>query len=135
MIKLDRQFFSVPKNQFIAVSGLSLSCMLIAKMLFEDPNMVWLVSATYLLFISVSNNCISLFSDNFKKYFSSSSYAFIFFLIGSIVISMLLSGLSIHQASSFRTIYFVILLAHFIFVGIVVTIKGILGLLESKDQK
>lgn len=135
MIQLDKQLLRLPKNQFIFSAVSSLVSMIVVVFIFGDNLGAWLISATFLLFFSVSNNCVGLFEDDLKKYLIRSTYAFIFLLIGSIAASMLLSGVSIHEAKPYRTIYIVILISHFILIGMIITIKSLLGFLIDKDSK
>ncbi len=125
----------MPRYLAAGIGGVAAVAMLVASFIAEDKLTIWLISASFLLLFSLSNHIQSILVDNYKKYTIEGVYTFMitFIVLGGL--SVLLSGISIFDAGSYRTIYIVILVSFFFFMGIIMLIKSVLLFLDHKDKK
>mgnify|MGYP001058550938 CR=1 FL=1 len=135
MNNFQQKFNEYPPFQAGLFGLSSLVLMIGAKFIAKEPITIWLISASFLLLYSVMTNTVSIFIEDYKKYLVKSIYTFLgmFLLLG--LFSVLLSGLSIHEAKPYRSIYLVLFLTYFIFISMVMMIKGLLSFLDEKDKK
>ncbi|MGH1335333.1 MAG: hypothetical protein ACRBFS_04330 [Aureispira sp.] len=123
-----------PKKQVLIFAGAALVGMLGARLVAKNELTIWLMGVSCLLLFSMMNNGMSFFAENYKTYLIHSIYAFVFLLIGVVGLSTLLSGMSIFDTGGYRAIVLVILVANFLFIAMIITVKGILSMLEEKDE-
>jgi len=128
-----KSIISPPKLALIFGGG-GFLMMIIAGLVGNTLN-VWLVSASMLLLFSVLVNIQSLLVPNFKEYTKKAMYSFVITFIALGLLSRLVSGISVFDAGSYRTIYIVILVSYFFFLAIIMFIKGVIGFLLEKDDK
>lgn len=124
-----------PVRQVATFAGSAAVSMIFASLFLPNPIMVWLIGGSCLLLFSIMNNGLSFFVDNFKQYLIQSTYCFMGLLIGMGLLATLLSGVSIFDAESYRPIFIIILIANFIFMAMIITVKGLLALMEEKDKR
>lgn len=124
-----------PKKQVLIFAAAALVGMLGASFVARDKLTIWLIGVSCLLFFSIINNGMSFFAESYKDYLVHSVYGFMFLLIGVVGISTMLSGTSVFDAGHYRVIIMVVLIANFLFIAMITTIKGLLRLLEEKDKK
>ena len=124
-----------PKIQVFIFGGIALLGMLGASIVARDNLTIWLIGVSCLLLFSIMNNGMSFFAVNYKMYLIHSVYAFMFLLIGVVGLFTLLSGVSVFEAGSYRVIVIMVLIANFLFMAMITTVKGILSLLEEKDGR
>lgn len=124
-----------PKKQVLIFGAIALVGMLGATLVAQDPLTIWLIGVSCLLLFSIMNNGISFFAKSYKIYLVHSVYSFMFLLIGVVGVSTLLSGVSVFEAKGYRVIVMVVLVANFFFIAMIITVKGLLSLLEDKDKK
>jgi hypothetical protein len=124
-----------PKKQVLIFAAAALVGMLGASFIARNPLTVWLIGVSCLLLFSIMNNGMSFFAESYKNYLIHSIYGFMFLLIGVVGLSTLLSGRSVFDAGGYRIIIMVVLVANFLFIAMITTVKGLLSLLETKDEK
>lgn len=135
MIQLDKKQLMLPKQQAIIFLASMVICMLGASFVAQDKLTIWMIGASFLLLFSILNNGASMFIEDYKPYLIHSLYGFTAMLVAAIGLGMLLSGLSIRDAGSYRDIFIIILVANFLFIAMIITIKGLLRILSEKDNK
>ena len=134
MDTFQHKFNEYPPLQ-AGIFGLSsLVLMIGAKFFAKDPITIWLISASFLLLYSVMTNTASIFIEDYKKYLIKSVYTFLLLFLMLGLFSVFLSGLSVHEAKPYRSIYLVLFMTYFIFISMVMMIKGLLGFLDDKDR-
>jgi len=124
-----------PKIQIAFFGGMALIGLLGAKLIAQNPLTIWMIAASCLLLFSILNNLQSVFIEKYKNYLIQSIYLFMFMFIGTILLATGLSGMSIFDAGSYRTIFTIILIANFMFIAMVMLVRGIVVFLEEKDEK
>lgn len=124
-----------PKTQGLILGGVAVVGMLGAKIVAQEQLTIWQIAASMLLLFSIMNNGLSVFSPDYKRYVSHSMYIFMGLLIGLIALATVLSGLSIFETNGYRNIFIIILISNFIFISMVMMIKGLLMILAEKDKK
>lgn len=124
-----------PKIQVLTLAIFAVVGMLGARLMAKNLLTIWQVAATCLLLFAIINNCLSFFAQKYKTYLLQSIYSFLFLLIGLIVFATLLSGISVFDAGTYRTIFLIVLIANFIFISMVMTVKGFLIAFAEKDKK
>lgn len=122
-----------PKKQLLIFGAAALGGMLGATLVAKNPLTIWLMGVSCLLLFSMLNNGMSFFAENYKTYVIHSVYGFMFLLIGVVGLATLLSGISVFDAKGYRIIVMVVLVANFLFMAMITTVKGLLSLLEDKD--
>ena len=124
-----------PMMQAVVFGGSALVGMLGATFMAKDSLTIWMIGTSCLLLYSIINNGMSLFVEDYKKYLVHSIYGFMFIMIIVIALATLLSGLSVYEAGGYRMILTIILIANFIFIAMIITIKGFLTIIAEKDKK
>ena len=115
--------------------GSALVGMLGAAFIAKEALTIWMIGTSCLLLYSMMNNGMSMFAEDYKKYLVHSIYGFMFIMIAVIGLGTLLSGLSVYEAGGYRMILTIILIANFLFIAMIITIKGLLKILAEKDEK
>lgn len=124
-----------PITQAAIFGGSAFVGMLGATLIARESLTIWMVGTSCLLLYSIMNNGISMFAEDYKKYLVHSIYGFMFIMIGVIAFATLFSSLSVFDAGGYRMILTIILIANFIFIAMIITIKALLNLLAEKDKK
>jgi hypothetical protein len=124
-----------PVLQFAVFAGLGGISIIITSFIAQEKLTIWMFAAAFLLLFSIFNNVQSMFVVDFKKYVIHSVYAFTFLLIGLILLASTFSGLSIYEASPYRNIFLVLFISNFIFISMIMMVKGLLIFLGEKDEK
>lgn len=124
-----------PLKQVAVFGGCAFVGMLGAAFVAKESLTIWMIGTSCLLLYSMINNGMSMFVENYKKYLVQSIYGFMFLMIGVIALATLLSKLSVFEAGGYRMILTIILIANFIFIAMIITVKGLLTVLEEKDKK
>lgn len=135
MTNFQKKNIMPPKIQAAIFGGSAVLGMLGASFIAKEALTIWMIGTSCLLLYSILNNGMSFFAPDYKNYLVHSIYGFIFLLIGTIGIATALSGLSVFNAGGYRTILIIILIANFMFIAMIVTIKGIVDLLAEKDKR
>ena len=131
----DKKKSITPLLQFAFFTGLGGVSIIIASFVAQQKLTIWLFAAAFLLLFSIFNNVLSMFVEDFKKYLIHSVYAFILLLVLFILLASTFSGLSIYDASPYRNIFLVIFISNFIFISMIMMVKGLLIFLDQKDEK
>lgn len=124
-----------PKQQALMFGGSAALMIIIAGFVAKNPITIWLISASMLLLFSIMNNIQSIVVAKYGEYLQRSLVAFVATFIGLGMLSTLCSGISIFEAKPYRTIYIVILVTYFFFVGIIMLMKSFMSFMKSKDKK
>ena len=132
---IERKKIVPPRTQAIALGGGAALMMLIATVVAKNPLTIWLISGSMLLLFPILNHIQSLAVRNYGQYLQKSLVAFVFTFIGLGGLSTILSGIPIFDAGHYRTIYIVILMTYFFFMGIIMLMKSFLMFLQKKDEK
>lgn len=124
-----------PLMQAAIFGGSALVGMLGATFMAKDSLTIWMTGTSCLLLYSIINNGMSMFTEDYKKYLVHSIYGFMFMMILVIALATLLSGLSVYEAGGYRLILTISVIANFIFIAMIITIKGFLTIIAEKDKK
>lgn len=135
MDNLTRKTIVPPMIQAAVFGGSALVGMLGAAFVAKQALTVWMIGTSCLLLYSMINNGMGIFVEDYKKYLVHSIYGFMFIMIGVIALATLLSGLSVFEAGGYRMILTIVLIANFIFIAMIITIKGLLTVIAEKDKK
>jgi hypothetical protein len=135
MDNLKKRNIMPPMMQAASFGGCALVGMLGATFMAKDVLTIWMIGTSFLLLYSIINNGMSLFVEDYKKYLVHSIYGFMFIMIIVIALATLLSGLSVNAAGGYRMILTITLIANFIFIAMITTVKGLLRIIAEKDEK
>lgn len=124
-----------PMVQAAIFGGSALLGMLGASFMAKEALTIWMIGTSCLLLYSIVNNGMSLFVEDYKKYLVHSIYGFMFIMIAVIALGTVLSGLSVYDAGGYKMILTITLIANFIFIAMIITVKSLLNLLAEKDKK
>jgi hypothetical protein len=124
-----------PKQQALMFGGAAALMIIIAGFVAQKPITVWLISASMLLLFSIMNNIQSIVVPKYGEYLQQSLVAFVATFIALGGLSTLCSGISIFEAKPYRTIYIIILVTYFFFIGIIMLMKSFMNFMKSKDDK
>lgn len=135
MSSFEKKNIMPPKMQ-AAIFGLAaVVTMLGAAVMAKESLTIWMMGTSCLLLYSILNNGLSIFAIDYKTYWVHSVYGFMFMLIGVIALATVLSGLSVFEAGGYRAILMMVLMANFIFIAMIITIKGLLKVMAEKDKR
>ncbi|MCH2021244.1 MAG: hypothetical protein MK207_02090 [Saprospiraceae bacterium] len=135
MSKFEKENIMAPIKQFALFFVISIAGIFGASFIASDLITIWSIAASMLLLFSVINNGLSIYTINYKSYLIHSVYSFVALLISLVLLSTLLSGMTIFEATPYRNIFLVILITNFIFISMIMLIKGLLIFLSEKDSK
>jgi hypothetical protein len=120
-----------PHRQGLVVLIAGLVFMLVGKFT-ASPTFPWLTSGAFLLLFVVFNNGLGIFADNFGQYVQQSMPVFVGLLVGLGGLAYLISGISIYEAKSFRTIYVVLIMAYFTLLTLCLLVRQAADYLKDK---
>lgn len=124
-----------PPVQAIFIILISL-IMMIGGLIFSDPTFPWVVSGAFTLFFLIFNNALGIFAENHLKYIQFSLYSFILLITSSSILAYLISGQTIFEKGGInRTIFVVMIMAYFAFLGLTVMIRNIADYLQKRDEQ
>ncbi|BDS11987.1 hypothetical protein [Aureispira anguillae] len=135
MSSFEKKNIMPPKVQAAIFGAMIVVGMLGAAMVAKEPLTIWMMGTSCLLLYSILNNGLSFFANDYKTYLIHSIYGFMFMLIAVIGIGTLCSGLSVFEAGGYRNILIIILIANFIFIAMIITIKGLISVIAEKDKR
>lgn len=135
MDNLKKRNVMPPMMQAAVFGGSAMVGMLGATFMAKDSLTIWMIGTSCLLLYSIINNGMSMFVEDYKKYLVHSIYGFMFIMIIVIALATLLSRLSVYEAGGYRLILTITLIANFIFIAMITTIKGLLTIIAEKDKK
>ena len=127
--------FFDPRKQAVGAGILSVFFMLVGRFVFAAPIFPWLSSAAFMLLFTVFNNGVSIFSHNFATYARLSLWSFAALIAASGLLAYLLSGMSFAEVPTFKTIYAVLIIAHFTLLALCLLIRRSVEFLVHRDKK
>lgn len=95
----------------------------------------WILAGAFLLVYSVFNALVLLTVQSAAKYWSQSIVSYTGFALAGGVTAMLLSGITLNNAGSFRWIYLVISFSYLIFLSIGGLMKVIVTFAQKADTR
>ena len=125
--------------QALAVFAGALAIMIIgwlfqlAGLLTDDPLFAWSVGAAFMLLFAMANSLASIRATSFGKYWGASMYSYIGLAIGTGMAAWGFSGIPLHDAGSYRWIYFVVTIGFLVFLSLVNIIKSIVKFAEREE--
>lgn len=131
--------FSNPIVQAVAIFAGSLLTMLGATFLGKmgwveiDELTPWMFATSFLLFFALANSLFSLRSDNFGKYWGKSMYSFLGLGALNALAAQFLSGISISEAGSYKSIYIVVAIGFLVFLSMLNFMKKIVTFAEKEE--
>jgi len=99
----------------------------------ENPEKIWVLSATFGLFFTVANCLFSLNAKDPIKFWNQSMIAFAFTILSIGGMAWLLSGVSISKMGSFSWLYVVIAIGYVVFSTIVRLMKSIVNFAMKEE--
>lgn len=130
-----------PLLQVGAILAVSVLISLIGKLLGLDTEdslgavFPWTISATFLLFFVIFNSALSFSYNNQNKYWLLSILSFVVLVGVGGYLSYLLSGLSIYEAKSMKTIYIIFTIGYVVLLVIVRSMRNILQIVLKQDKR
>jgi hypothetical protein len=110
--------------------------MMLGGLVFSDPTFPWVVSGAFTLLFLIFNNALGIFADNHFKYIQLSLYSFIVLITSSSLLAYAISGQTIFEEGGInRTIFVVMIMAYFAFLGLTVFIRNIADYLQKRDEQ
>ena len=122
-----------PLRLALYFGGSATAAMLLAYLATDETSTIWLIGTSSLLLFSIANNGMSFFAESYKHYLRNSLYSFFGLLAVILGIGYLCTGESIREAGCYKIIMSVVLIANFIFIGMILFVKGLLNMLGAKD--
>jgi hypothetical protein len=116
----------------ISTSGMALGWLNIMETYRLFP---WMIAAAMLLYYSFYTGVALMVSQQTLHHWGRSIYGFGGYVLSSGAYAWILSGQSIYEAATYRSIYIVLTLAFFIFLGIGTSVKAIVAFTKRKDQQ
>lgn len=144
MKETDEQFMEKARNPiyqaaFVLVLGLIIIA--VGKILGgfglikTSPLFPWLINTSFILLFAMGNVVLSLNASNQTRYWSLSIYSFGGFLIVSGVVAFIISGVSIHEAATYRWLYFMLTIIYLVFISIARLMRFIVDLAQKQDKR
>lgn len=128
-----------PALQAGLVLGMTLGVILIAKLLNAigittiSQQFPWTVATSFLLFFAIFNSIISLACEDLNKYWGRSMLSFAVLAVLSGGLAWVFSSMSIHDAGTYKWIYFVLGFGYLVFLSILGFMKRIVDFAERED--
>ena len=94
----------------------------------------WIISASFLLFLAITNSIFSFNSESGTKYYGESVFTFMAVAITGGFTAYLFSGIALSEAGSFAWIYRVLTVIFVVFLTIVSLIRKIVELAKNQGN-
>lgn len=130
-----------PILQAGVVLAFTLLIVLIGKALGLDSegkfgsHFAWTMSASFLLFYIIFNSALSFSFEDQNRYWMLSIFSFAGLVVIGGFISYWVSGQSIYEAKSMKTIYIIFTIGYIVMLTIARSMKGILQLVLKQDKR
>jgi len=104
--------------------------------LFEvDDYFPWTVAAGLTLLFGIANSVLSLASDDLNTYWGRSIISYMIVMVVGGLIAWILSGMTVYEAKSFRSLYVVFTFVYLVFLCITRAIRKIVKIAIKQDAK
>lgn len=126
----------IPPHRLALYFGVAaITGMVLAAVASDDPSPVWQMGISCLLLFSMANNALSFFAESYKYHLRNSLYSFFGLFAAILLVGYFCTGVSIQEAGSYKIIVAVVLIANFIFIGMILFVKGIFSMLGERDKR
>lgn len=128
---------SIPLPPVQAAFVLLISILMMLGSFFNsDTNFPWLISGAMTLLFVLYNNVLSIFAENQVKYIQISLYTFIIFTILEALAAWFFSSTHIFDNDGVnRTIFVILIMAHFSLMGMCFLIRSVADFLQQRDEQ
>ena len=141
MLNSDSSFYAKSYSPFVQagiVSGISIGCMLVAKLFAVggvevESTFPWLLAATFIMFFAIFNSVISLSCENMEIYYRKSMLSFVGLVTVSGLMAWALSGVSLNEAGSYRWIFIVLGTVYIVFLSMMGFMKVIVEFAQKEE--
>lgn len=141
MSNSDESFYAKsysPYMQSAVVLGISLACMILAKLVESagvemETTFAWLLAATFVMFFVIFNSVISLSSKNMEIYYRQSMLSFGALVVISGLAAWFLSGISLEDAGHYKWIFIVLAVVYVVFMAIMGFMKFIVEFAQKEE--
>ncbi len=116
----------------ISTSGMALGWLNIMETYILFP---WMIAAAMLLYYSFYTGVSLMVSKKALHHWSRSIYGFGGYVIASGLLAWALSGHSIYEAATYRSIFIILSLSFFVFLGIGTSVKAVVTFTQNKDRQ
>lgn len=134
-----KEIFLKPRVQGLAIFIFGLVCLPLFKLasagVSVTSNYAWLTGGAMLLFYAVLNNLMVLTAAHLGKYIQESLLVFIVMLIALSLVAYAVSGKSIFEAGSYRSIYVVLVVGHLTLLAVSIFIRTVINYIKEKDKQ
>lgn len=130
-----------PLLQAGVILAISITIVLIGKLLSLDVEgkfgtiFPWSMSASFLLFYVIFNSAFSFSYNDQNKYWMLSIVGFIGLVLIGGYLSYFLSGMSIGEAKSMKSIYIIFTIGYIVLLTIVRSMRSILQIVLKQDKR
>ncbi len=93
----------------------------------------WTTAAAFLLFFSVMNALMSIFTKNMDSYWTRSILCFVSLAVASGLLAQLFSGLGMNEAGSYKWIYIVLTIGYLVFLLILTAMRKIVDFAQREE--
>lgn len=128
-----------PRAQGLTIFIFGLICLPLFKLasagVAVTANYAWLTGGAMLLFYAVLNNLMVLTTEHLVKYIQESLLVFVGMMLGLGLVAYAVSGKTIFEAGSYRSIYIVLVVGHFTLLAIGIFIRTIINYIKEKDKQ
>ena len=100
-----------------------------------DPYYPWMISAAIILFYALFCSLLLFKTKKLIWYWSRSIYGLIGLVMLNALFAYFLSGTSIYQAESYRTVFIILIIAFIVFMTIVSSVKKVVEYTVMRDRK
>jgi hypothetical protein len=128
---------SIPIPPIQATFVLLISILMMLGSFFNsDTNFPWLISGAMTLLFVLYNNVLSIFAENQVKYIQISLYTFIIFTVLEACAAWFFSSTHIFENEGVnRTIFVILIMAHFSLMGMCFLIRSVADFLQQRDEQ
>lgn len=94
----------------------------------------WMISAAFMLVFAIFNSVFWISAKESKTYLTQSIIWYALLALGAGVIAFLISGISPEEAGSIKAIFIILTIGYTVFMGIMGTIKFLIGFLNKEEK-
>ena len=95
----------------------------------------WMIAAAMLLYYSFYTGITLMVASQTMQHWSRAIYGFGGYTLSSGLFAWVLSGKSLYEASTYQSIFIILTLSFFVFLGIGTSVKAIVTFTENRDKQ
>ncbi len=128
-----------PFKQLTMIGGILLAAILLAAVAGAadtpfGPEYPYILSTAFMMCFAIFNSMFSLSTNNLNRYWTNSMLCYIILMVGSALVSYLVSGIS-PMETGYKLVYMALTIGYVVFMGIAGVMKRLMGFFDREQER